>query len=105
MIMLGTISLILSVSPSPGYLCLAPQNICDAIYQQYQQYEAQNFVKYFLLGSVLMALSVIVLFLGRKTTKETHPTAEIEGVSTVVRQRFPITEELTEPIRTILITI
>jgi hypothetical protein len=79
MIMLGTISLILSVSPSPGYLCLAPQNICDAIYQQYQQYVVQNFIKYFLLGSASMTLSIIVLLLGRKKTKETHPTARIEG--------------------------
>jgi hypothetical protein len=79
MIMLGTISLILSVSPSTPYLCLAPQDVCDAISRGYQQYVVQNFIKYFLFGTVSMALSVIVLFLGRKKTKETHPTAGIEG--------------------------
>jgi hypothetical protein len=82
MIMLGTISLIISVSPSPGYPCLLDGSICDAIgmgYQQYQQYEVRNFIIYFLLGSILMTLSVIILFLGRTKTKETHPTAGIEG--------------------------
>jgi hypothetical protein len=76
MLMLGIISLILSVSPHQSYLCQAPQNICDASWQRYQQYLAQSFVEYFLLGSVLMTLSVIVLFLGRTKTEEISPTAQ-----------------------------
>jgi len=79
-IFLGTISLILSVSPRQYYLCLAPQNICDVYWQQYEQYVAQNFVEYFLLGSVLMTLSVIVLFLGRTKTEKLTRAPESKGI-------------------------
>jgi hypothetical protein len=79
-IFLGTISLILSVSPSPSYLCLATQDFCDGIWRQYQQYVLQNFIEYFVLGSVLMTLSVIILFLGRTKTAKTHPTPESKDI-------------------------
>jgi hypothetical protein len=79
MIFFGTISLILSVSPSPPYLCLVTQEICDGIGLAYQRYVLQNFIEYFLLGSVLMTLSVIILFLGRTKTGKTHPTPGIKG--------------------------
>jgi hypothetical protein len=78
MIFFGTISLILSVSPSLSYNydCTLTQDLCDGIWRGHV---LQNFIEYFLLGSVLMALSAIVLFLGRTKTEKTHPTAGIKG--------------------------
>jgi len=78
-IFFGTISLILSVSPSPPYHCLLTQYLCDGIWRGYQRYVLQNFIEYFLLGSVLMTLSVIILFLGRTKAGKTHPTLGIKG--------------------------
>jgi len=80
MIFFGTISLILSVSPHQRtYNCLLVQDECNAIERVYQQYVLQNFIEFFLLGSVLMTLSVIILFLGRTKTGKTHPTPGIKG--------------------------
>jgi len=76
MIFFGTISLILSVSPSPSYDCSLTQEICDGILRGYV---LRNFIEYFLLGSVLMTLSVIILFLGRTKTGKTHPTPGVKG--------------------------
>ena len=62
-LVVGTIFLVLSVNPQPWPLpCLAPQNECIA---SWHQYVVENFIKYFLMGSISITLSVIALFLGR----------------------------------------
>jgi hypothetical protein len=60
---LGTVVLLISITPVPSPLpCLLTQDACAATFQQ----EAlQNFIAWFSMGTILMAIAVAFLFLGR----------------------------------------
>ena len=76
-LVVGTIFLVLSVNPQPGPLpCLLVEVACVALWHQYV---VDNFIEHFLLGSISMALSIIVLFLGR-----TRKSPRREGRTTVL---------------------
>jgi len=79
MLIVGTISLILSVNPQP-FSCLLTQDACDAIWHQYV---VENFIMYSLVGFVSMILAVIFLFLGRTKQQSRSLTLQprSEGVS------------------------
>ncbi len=65
-LIVGAISLILSVNPQP-FSCLLTQDACDAIWHHYV---VQNFIIYSVVGFASMTLSVVFLFLGQRETEQ-----------------------------------